>query len=62
MESLKLIHQDLEEIKKNIIVIKSILEEDYELSEYAKNELKKARKTPIFKYINHEDLKKSLLK
>ncbi|MEK6907381.1 MAG: hypothetical protein AABW45_02540 [Nanoarchaeota archaeon] len=62
MENLRRLHSDIEDIKRNLVIIKNILKEDYELSGYAKDELKKARKTPISKYINHEDLKKNLLK
>lgn len=46
------IHQDLMDIKKDVEFIKNILSEEYELSDYAKKELKKARKTPEDEYVD----------
>ncbi len=59
---IKHMHEDIEEIKRNISVIKHILSEEQELSSWAKNELKKARKAPKSDYLNHEYIKKRLLK
>ena len=59
---LKHIHEDIEEIKKNLDLITSILSENYELSESAKKRLSIANKTPISEYIDHEEVKKRLLR
>ena len=44
-------HEDLEELKKDISVIKHILSEEGDLTESAKKQLKEARKTPNSEYI-----------
>ena len=55
-------HKDIEEIKKSLDFIRNILVEDYELSESTKKQLEIASKTPIFEYIDHEKVKKKLLR
>lgn len=55
-------HTDLEELKRDIAVIKHILTEEGRVSDYAKAALKEARATPDSEYIKHEDLKKRILK
>ena len=63
MESeIKHIHADIEEIKKNLDLIKNILAENYELSESTKRQLSIADETPISEYIDHEEVKKRLLR
>ena len=59
---IKHIHADIEEIKKNLDLITNILAENYELSENAKKQLSIADKTPISEYIDHEEVKKRLLR
>ena len=54
---LKHMHEDIEEIKKSLDLIKSILAENYELSEDAKKQLEVTNKTPISEYIDHEEVK-----
>ena len=44
-------HEDLEELKRDISVIKHILSEEGELTENAKKQLKETRKTPNFEYV-----------
>lgn len=56
------LHKDLIEIKRDIGLIKHILAEDYELTNYAKKALKEARKTPKSRFISHEELKKRFLR
>ena len=56
------IHKDLEDLKRDVDVIRHILSEEGKLSEYAKRQLVNARKTPDSDYIKHEDLKKRILK
>ena len=55
-------HKDIEDIKRSITFIQNILEEDYELSEESKQQLKLARKTPISEYLDHNEVKKQLLR
>ena len=55
-------HEDLEELKRDMAVVKHILSEEGKLSGYAKKLLKNARDTPDSEYIKHEDLKKRILK
>jgi len=52
--TIETIHKDIIDLKKDMSLIKSILSEDFELSDYAKEALKKARMTPESKYINLE--------
>ena len=62
MESeLKHMHEDIEEIKKSLDLIKNILAENYELSESTKKQLSIADETPISEYIDHEEVKKRFL-
>jgi len=59
---IKLIHQDMEIMKKDIALIKNILIEERELTEEAVRDLEEARQTPKKEYISHEELKKKFLK
>lgn len=54
-------HNDLEELKRDMVVIKHILSEEGKLSMYAKKALREARATPDSQYIRHADLKKRVL-
>ena len=45
--TLEKLNQDMEEIKVKVCKITYLLEEDFELSEEAKKELKEARKQPL---------------
>ncbi|MEK6974248.1 MAG: hypothetical protein AABW41_03370 [Nanoarchaeota archaeon] len=60
--SIESLHKDLQDIKRNIYLIKHILSEEFELTDYAKKSLKEARKTPKNKYISNDELKKRLLR
>ena len=51
-------HKDLEDLKRDMAIIKHILSEEGKLSDYAQKELQEARKTPDSEYIKQEDLKK----
>lgn len=48
------IHKELVVLKRDVALIKSMLREDFELSEHAKRELKKARETPESEYVDLE--------
>jgi len=52
--SMETIHQDLIVLKKDIDFIKHIVSEDFELSGYAKSDLKEARETPESEYADLE--------
>ncbi len=54
--NLKQIHEDVLELKKEIMEIKLFIKEDFELSDWAKNELKKARLE--HKSVSHRDILK----
>ena len=54
-------HEDMEELKRDMAVIKHILSQEGKLTGYAQKLLKEARATPDSEYINHEDLKKRIL-
>ena len=55
-------HKDLEEIKRDMALIKHILSEEGKLTDFAKNSLEEARITPESEYIKHSDLRKRILK
>lgn len=48
------LHKDLMDIKKDLDIIKNILSENYELSDFAKKELLIARETPESEYSDLE--------
>ena len=50
--TIETLHEDILGLKKDIAFIRNVLTEDFELSEQAKKELKKARETPSSKYTN----------
>ncbi len=54
MATIENLHKDIMYLKKNLLLIKHMLEEDYELSKKAKKELAEARRTPESEYINLE--------
>jgi len=59
--SLKVIHEDLISIQKDMKFIKHVLAEDFELSGEAKKELEEARKTPKSQYLTQEEMEKEFL-
>ncbi len=50
--TIETIHQDILELRNDILVIKDLLSEDFELSEHAKKALKEARETPESEYLD----------
>jgi len=54
--TIKAIHQDLIELRFKVEKIEHIIEENYELSDWAKKQLKKARTEK--KPISHKDIMK----
>jgi len=61
-QALAHLHEDIEEIKQDVALIKHLLSEKYELSDEAKESLLSARQRSRSTYISHEELKKRLLK
>ena len=57
--TLEMIHKDMLRIDKKLQIL---IDDEGELSDYAKRELKKARATPRSKYISNEELRRKLLK
>lgn len=51
--------QVLEELRKDVAVIKHILSEEERLNQRIKKQLAEARTTPDSQYISHKELKKS---
>ena len=60
--TLKHMHEDLEQLKQDMALVKNILLEERELTPYAKELLKEARATPDSEYIFHKEVKKRILK
>ena len=54
--TLEHLHKELMSVKTDINLIKNILAEKGQLTEWAKKQLKEARKTPEKKYIHLEDV------
>jgi hypothetical protein len=50
--SIEKIQQDISIIRKDLDYIKSVISEDFELSEHAKKALKEARDTPESEYVD----------
>ena len=69
MENVKINAEDLKKLISDVAQIKKILlaekekgeMEEIELTNWAKNELKRARETPEERYIIHEEVKKRIL-
>ena len=59
--ALEHMHQDMEELKRDMALIKHILSEEGKLTRYAQKLLEEARATPDSEYIRHEDLRKRVL-
>lgn len=57
--TLEVIHKDILRLEKKI---ESLMDDEGELSDYAKNALKKARNTPRSEYISNEELLRKLKK
>ena len=56
--TLKKIHEDLMGIKKELEHIKTLVEEDFELSESVLRDIEESRKRPRKEFVSHEDMKK----
>jgi len=59
--TLDVINKNIMKLRDDMAYLKHILEEDYELSDTAKKELKEARETPDNEYISQEDMEKEFL-
>ena len=59
--TLEKIHKEIHDLKKDMDFIKHVISEEYGLSEWAKNELLKARKVADSELIDHEEIKKRIL-
>lgn len=54
--TLEKLNKDIQEIKLELHRISHILKEDFELSEEVKEELEKARKEPLSRYVDHKEV------
>ena len=61
-EDLMKLRRDMEIVKKILISQKRVEDDAGELTDWAKNEIEEARKTPESKYVSLEEVKKKILK
>lgn len=59
--TLESIHKEIADIKGELKFLKHIMEEEYQLSDWAKKELAEARKVPDKDLIDHAEVKKKIL-
>ena len=59
--TLDVINKNVMKLRNDMAYLKHILEEEYELSDWAKKELEEARETPDSEYISQEDMEKEFL-
>ncbi len=59
--TLDAIYQNIMKLRDDVTYLKHVMEEEYELSEWAKKELKEARETPDSEYISQENMEKEFL-
>ncbi len=50
------LHRDIVQLRREVELIRHILEEDYDLDEKARRALEKARKTPKSEYVDLDEL------
>lgn len=60
--TLEHMHHDLEELKRDMALVKHVLCEEGKLNSSAKQALEEARATPDEEYISHRELKKRICK
>ena len=58
--NLATIHRDIQQMKSELLFLRHVMAEDFELSEEATRQLEIARKTPRSVYLSHEAVKKRL--
>ncbi|MDP7181115.1 MAG: hypothetical protein QF486_01475 [Candidatus Woesearchaeota archaeon] len=56
--TLKGVHNEVEELKKEVKKMKVLVEEDFELSENAKKELAESRNEDVSTYVDEEEVTK----
>ena len=54
--TIELLHEDIVRLRREVELIRHILEEDYELDEKIRRELEEARKTPESEYVDLDEL------
>jgi len=59
--TLNILHKNIMKLMDDMAYLKHLLDEEYELSDRAKKDLKEARKTPDSEYISQEDMEKEFL-
>lgn len=59
--TLDTIYKEVVDIKGEIKLLKHLMEEEYDLSTWAKKELEEARKVPDSELISHEEVRKRIL-
>ena len=61
VNTIQSLRKDINVLKREIIMVRHFLAEDFELSEKAKRELSRARATPKGMYVSHEKIKSRFL-
>ena len=56
-----IIIEKLDKLAKDVELIKEVIVPEGELTDWAKNQLESARKTPRSQYIPHDEVKKKIL-
>jgi hypothetical protein len=59
---IKALRQDVKLVLREIEVIKNVVLDDGEMTDWAKKELEEARKIPRSEYISHDEVKRRILK
>lgn len=60
--TLETIHKEIVDLKGDMIFLKHAMEENFELSEWAKKELAESRKILDSELVSHEEVKRRLLR
>ena len=59
--NLATINRDIQQMKNELLFLRHVMAEDFELSKETTKRLEMARKTPRSAYLSHETVKKRLL-
>ncbi len=60
--TMETLHKDIKKLCGEVKLIRNIISEEYELSDWTKKELKEARAVPDSGLISHEEAKKRILR
>jgi len=60
--TLNVVNRNIKKLYDEVRLIRNIVSEEYELSDWAKKELREARAIPESELISHEEVRKRILK